>query len=147
MSFSFEELQGEDFIDILPSYQKNTLRALSEQGRSNEEIAQIWLEANGPANNFPFGSERKKNSFYEHVKVEVEEFICNEEKYKEEKKRFADLIKTGKLAAVSSMAIAIANVVGASATLIVPVIVLILDTASKMGINAWCSFRSAERSE
>lgn len=147
MSYSFEELEHEDLICILPAYQKNTLRLLRQQGKSNEEIAQIWLEANGPTNTFPFGANNKKNRIYEQVKIEIEGYICNEDKYAEEKGQFLELYKSGKLAAITSMAATIGPVVGSSASFIVPVIVLILDSATKVGIKTWCALRFQERNE
>jgi hypothetical protein len=142
MEHFLQELEKhENIISILPVYQRKTIETLLQQGRSNEEIAEIWLEANGPSNTFPFGTENKKNAFFEKLKIEVEDFICNEEKYIEERKQVIEKCRAGSLVGITSLTAFIAPIIGTAPSLILPVVVLILDTALKMGINAWCSLR------
>lgn len=139
--YSFLE-QSENLLDVLPTYQQQTIKQLLSQGNSNEEVARIWLAANGPSNTFPFGADNQNNSFLESLKKELYEFICNEEKYVEERKKINDQLRVGGLAAITSLASIIGATIGAAAPLILPVIVLLLDAAIKIGINVWCSLKS-----
>ncbi|KAA0956137.1 hypothetical protein FQ085_14940 [Planococcus sp. ANT_H30] len=146
MQYFLEGSEGKiNLINVLPVYQRKIIQELLEQGKSNEEIAEIWLEANGPANTFPFGTENKKNAFFEKLKIEVEDFICNDEKYIEERKQVIEKYKSSELVGVTTLTACIAPVIGTAPSLILPVVVLILDTVLKMGVNAWCALRIEQR--
>lgn len=143
MDTLFQALEGpENIINVLPNYQKQTIETLLQQGKSNEEIAEIWLEANGPSNTFPFGTENNKNSFLEKLKEEIKKFICNDEdEYVEERKQVIEKFKSGRFIGVTSLTAYIAPLIGTTPALILPVVVLILDTCLKIGFNAWCSLQ------
>lgn len=134
-----------DIFDVLPKYQRDTIEALLNQGKSNEEVAEIWLSANGPSNTFPFGAENKKNTFLDKLENELQDFICNEEKYVEERKQVIEKCKAGSLVGITSLTAFIAPIIGTAPSLILPVIVLILNSALKIGVNAWCSYKLEEK--
>ncbi|MGN7857984.1 hypothetical protein ACTOTM_00415 [Bacillus subtilis] len=141
----FQSLENSnDIFDVLPKYQRDTIEILLRQGKSNEEVAEIWLAANGPSNTFPFGAENKKNTFLDKLKKELQDFICNEEKYIEERKQVINKFKSSSLVGITSLTAIIAPIIGTTPTLIIPAIVLILDTAFKIGINAWCNLKTEE---
>lgn len=101
-----------------------------------------WLR---PSNTFPFGTENKNNQFYEKIKIEVEDFICNEEKYIEERKKIKENLNNSRGLVAASLTAVIAPEVGTAPAMLLPVVVLILQTAFKIGINAWCAIRIEDR--
>ncbi|PYZ96632.1 hypothetical protein CR205_13085 [Alteribacter lacisalsi] len=133
--------EQDNLLSALPKYQQDTINTLLEQGKTPEEVSQIWLEANGPSNTFPFGADNKKNPFLENLNNEINDFICSEDKYKNEKKQLIERWKSGEVVVVSFIAVSIATVLGTAPALILPIIVLSLRTAGKIGVNAWCESR------
>ncbi|MED4601595.1 hypothetical protein P9314_12870 [Paenibacillus validus] len=136
-----------NWLDALPAYQNKSIHELLEQGKTYEEVAIIWLTANGSENTYPFGSQNTKSLFFEKLMEEVEKFICREDTYAEEKKQLFTQFKAGDVYVITFISTAIAPIVGASASLIAPAIALILMTVLRMGLNAWCSLRQELKHE
>jgi len=131
-----------DWIDALPNYQRKTINALLEQGKSSEEVAVAWLSANGPTNTFPYGAQKSSGSiFFEKLVEEVEGFICSEDRYIEDRKKLLTGAEATKTYFISTISLAIAPVLHTSAALIAPAVALVLLTISKIGRNAWCAMR------
>lgn len=137
---------SEEWLDTFPLYQKNTLAKLYEQSNNYEEVAQIWLTASLP-NNAPFGSEKKSSIFYEKVLDEIEAFFSDDPKYEEN--RLAILRESGATQTyiVGVISAALAQSFDTTAVFLTPVIVIVLLTIAKMGINAWIAMRKEQRSQ
>lgn len=132
---------GVNWLEELPTYQRNSITGLLNQGKTPEEAAIIWLSANGAAHTYPFGSQTNTSAFYNKLILEVEALLCGEDRYVEERKQFLVQYKAGEVYMVSFLSTLVAPVVGAAAAFIAPAIALILVTVCKLGIHAWCSLR------
>lgn len=145
---SFEELfsgNEAEWIDALPVYQRDIIKALLAQGRSYDEIAIAWLSAGGPTNTFPFGAQGGSQIFYEKFLEEIEKFLCREDCYSEDRKKLMTDAEATKTLAISLISEAIAPVLHASTPYLAPVVTLALITATKLGRNAWCAMRQEQR--
>ncbi len=142
---AFEEIFAGDeteWIDALPAYQRNIINVLISQNKSYDEIAVAWLSASGPINTFPFGGTQGSSKvFFEKLVEEIEEFLCGKDRYIEDRKRLLTGAEATKTVVISSISLAIAPVVHASAPYIAPVVALVLITVTKLGRNAWCAMR------
>ncbi len=135
-----------DWIDALPIYQQKAINALLEQGKSFDDAAIAWLTANGPTNTFPYGTQRSSGSiFFEKLVEEIEEFICGEDHYVEDRKKLLTGAEATKAYFIGTISYAIAPVVHTSAPLIAPPIALVLLIITKIGRNAWCNMRYEKR--
>ncbi|CAD5938003.1 hypothetical protein NO976_01790 [Planktothrix agardhii] len=126
----------QDELEALPKYQQVRVSSTT----SYEDAAKQWLDAM-PENTFPFGAERAKNVFLEKVQDEIEKFLCGDEKYADERKELlssSELLQTTFVSAVSA---AIASTIGAAATYVMPIVVLLFMTMGKITLNAWCQMR------
>jgi hypothetical protein len=136
-------IQGSDtdWLNALPTYQRETIQTLLSQGKKVEEVATIWLSASGASNTVPFGSARGWSLFYEKLLAEVETFMCHDDSYASDKKALLKQADVTVVAVVTSISEAIGHAVGAAAPVIAPAIALSLITISRMGRNAWCAMR------
>lgn len=135
-----------EWMDTLPAYQRNTINTLAAQGKSYEEIATAWLSANGPANTFPFGTEKGHTIFFEKLVDEIEKFLCGvEDHYSEDRKKLLTSGETTKTFFISIISQAIGSVLHTSIPFIAPVVALTLITVTKIGRNAWCSMRQEQK--
>lgn len=79
-------------------------------------------------------------TFWERFKREFHKFICtNDEKYSEVKKELSQHSHKGQLVVVSSIASAIASVLGVAAGVLVPLVALCLLAVLKIGKEAYCA--------
>lgn len=136
---------GDGWIQTLPLYQRTSVEQLLGQGKSPEEVAQLWLSTPGFSNTSPYGSQRFAAVFYDKLLEELEQLICDDPKYAEDRKRILQQAAAAKTVIVASIATVIAPHLGVSAVLIVPSIALILHVTSGMGTNAWCAARKELR--
>ncbi len=136
---------ADDWLEALPSYQRQSVELLLESGKPSDEVARIWLTTTGPSNTFPFGGERFASVFYDKLLEEIERFICDDARYAADRRQLLQHLGAGKAFFVGAMAAAMAPHLGAAAALIAPAIALILQTVSRMGTRAWCSARAQTR--
>lgn len=125
-----------DWVSELKTYQKNSIETLiTEYG---EEVAvEKWLSANGPKDNIPFGGVQSNDSkpFLDKFKTEFKKFICNHPDYEEERKKLnmeSPVVKAIWISVISAA-------LGFAATLLAPVIAVMLSIVGKMGISAYCA--------
>ncbi len=145
---TFEEIftgNETEWIDALPVYQRNIINVLVAQGKLYDEVAIAWLSASGPANTFPFGTQGSSEVFFEKLVEEIEEFLCGKDRYTEDRKKLLTGAEATKTVVISSISLAIAPVVHASAPYIAPVVALVLITVTKLGRNAWCAMRREQK--
>ncbi|SRR6266568_474350 len=135
------------WIQNLPAYQRVSIEELMQQGKSFQEIAEVWISAT-TENTFPFGttsSKIDKGKFLENLVLEVEGFICGNQKYNKERKQLFGEQGVARTYIVSAIAVAVAPSLGVSATFLAPVVALILASFGKITINAWCAARKESR--
>jgi hypothetical protein len=143
MATIIDELFGgepDQWIDALPTYQSEHLRTLKAQGRSLEDIADIWLRGSIQDTGFfgTSGSGGNKNEFLENLRNEVIEFICGGKKYQKERAELFGKEGISCTFFISAISVYIAPYVNAAPTLIAPAIAVILAIIGKISINAWC---------
>lgn len=144
MAQSLDELLSDDptkWIAELPEYQRAPLEQLLGEGQSFEQIAQNWLSA-AAANTYRFSAVNpagKKDAFLDNLRKEIRAFLCGDNKYKKERDGLFGEKGLARTYVVSAMAVAIAPYLNVAATVIAPVVALLLASFGKITINAWCA--------
>ena len=144
MAQSLDELLSDDpkkWITELPEYQRTPLEQLLNDGQSFEQIAQSWLSASA-ANTYRFSAVNpagKKDAFLDNLRKELRAFLCGDNKYKKERDGLFGEKGLARTYVVSAMAVAIAPYLNVAATVIAPVVALLLASIGKITINAWCA--------
>jgi hypothetical protein len=149
MAQSLDELLSDDpkqWIRELPEYQRAPLEQLLKEGQSFEEIAQNWLSASA-ANTYRFSAVNpagKKDAFLDNLRKEIRAFLCGDNKYKKERDGLLGEKGLARTYVVSAMAVAIAPYLNVAATVIAPVVALLLASLGKITINAWCASQKSD---
>lgn len=125
------QVDNEEWLKTLPKYQEIRIKQLVDSTNSYEEAAKQWLNAM-PENTFPFGAEQARNLFIEKVRDEMEKFLSGDEKYADEHKQLLASSEVLQKTLVSSVSAAIAPVIGTAAAYIMPVVVLVFMTMTKI---------------
>lgn len=138
----FENLTLEEWGQSLKPYQFNIILQLV-RNYGEMEAAEKWINAKGPQETATFGDisnslNTGKNYWYS-LRDEFNKLICGHPDYTKEREK---LISTGKiigLGGVSYISTLLSPIVGLSVPILTPAVMLLLHTAGKMGINAYCS--------
>ncbi|MEG4838866.1 hypothetical protein QUB75_15025 [Microcoleus sp. K1-B6] len=125
------QVDKEEWLTTLPKYQQIRIKELVDSTNSYEEAAKQWLNAM-PENTFPFGAEQARNLFIEKVRDEIEKFLSGDEKYADKHKQLVSSSEVLQKTLVSSVSAAIAPVIGTAAVYIMPVVVLVFMTMTKI---------------
>lgn len=126
------QVDNEEWLTTLPRYQQIRIKELVDSTNSYEEAAKQWLNAM-PENTFPFGgAEQARNISLEKVRDEIEKFLSGDEKYADEHKQLLSSSEVLPKTLVSSVSAAIAPVIGTAAAYIMPVVVLVFMTMTKI---------------
>lgn len=135
----------ERWIDMLPSYQRSTIKALLARGLSEEDAAQAWLNPRLTTTIAGYGGGGSNNTYFEAIKNEFRKLTCGDKKYENERTELHLQVKSGEVEVISAISACLEPTVGVSASMILPVVALLLYKAAKIGISAWCAV--AESSE
>jgi hypothetical protein len=144
MSQTLDELLNDEpgkWVTELPEYQRAPLEQLLKEGLSFEQIAQNWLSASA-ANTYRFSAVNpagKRDAFLDNLRKEIRAFLCGNNKYKKERDGLFGEKGLARTYVVSAMAVAIAPYLNVAATVIAPVVALLLASLGKITINAWCA--------
>ena len=144
MAQSLDELLSDDpnkWIVELPEYQRAPLEQLLKEGLTFDQIAQNWLSASA-ANTYLFSAINPagmKDAFLDNLRKEIRAFLCGNNKYKKEREGLFGEKGLARAYVVSAMAVAIAPYLNVAATVIAPVVALLLASFGKITINAWCA--------
>jgi PHD/YefM family antitoxin component YafN of YafNO toxin-antitoxin module len=125
------QVENEEWLTTLPKYQQIRIKQLVDSTNSYEEAAKQWLNAM-PENTFPLGAEQARNLFIEKVRDEIEKFLSGDEKYADEHQQLVSSSEVLQKTLVSSVSAAIAPVIGTAAAYIMPVVVLVFMTMTKI---------------
>lgn len=136
----FPKYELSELLQILKPYQKESIDLLIDN-YGEEEAAKRWLSANGPSVTQKFGGQQQGNAqpFWDSLIFELRLFICSDKKYKKEREQLLSSSRPAALFAVSTISVAIATTLGIAASLIVPVVAVMLGVIGKIGVNAWCA--------
>jgi len=132
------EINITEWLRSIPKYQREIVSDLLEHN-TPEEAASIWLDSS-TQNNSPFSSEGANKKFSEYVFKEIHKLLCGNPIYSEERNELNKILKNSgsKEAIISSISAAIGSQLGLATAFIAPAVVLLLITAGKVTVNAWC---------
>jgi hypothetical protein len=138
MEFKIPDESLENWLSQLKTYQKNSITELL---KSNDELktAEIWVTSTGPKNIVTFGGEPKQKPFWNNLKMEFDQFLCNDSVYIKEKNSLKEESPISQALIVSTISGALGAKLGLAATLLAPAIVLLLYCASKITLKAYCN--------
>lgn len=126
------ELTKDGWFDALPASQTSLIKHMLEAGKSEEEIATLWLERTGPEATAGFGAVGGTKLFFVNVKQEFDAFLCDDTRYKDERQEAIRIWeKEGKVALVSMVSAVIASQVNLALAAIVPVVALLFSLCAK----------------
>lgn len=135
------------WFDGLPIGQSQELKQMLDFGKTEEQVAELFLSSPGADSTSGFGASGPIQNYFLNVKQEFIDFVCGNPKYENERKQVEAIWnKQGKTAVVSMIAAYIAVSVGLTAAAVVPVVALLLSLISKVGVNAFCTTCAAVNS-
>jgi len=137
-------VESETWIDTLPDYQKNIINTLLDKSGNYEDVADAWLTA-APSHTVPFGTEKPKKIFLNKVMDEIELFITDDDKYKNERLSLLKESSVVQSYIVGLISTSLSPVLGVSSPFLAPVIAIILCIITKIGISAWLKTREELR--
>ncbi|MFD2599360.1 hypothetical protein ACFSQ3_10375 [Sphingobacterium corticis] len=134
-----QDISLEDWLSELKAYQKKSIEQLVDEFGEEEAMGK-WLSANGPKDNVPFGGIQTNDSkpFLDKFKTEFKKFVCNHPDYEEEREKLNIESPISKAIWISIISAALGATLGFAATLLAPVVAIMLSIIGKMGINAFC---------
>ena len=137
-----ENLTLDEWYTCLKPYQKNMIEQLVSK-HGEEKAAEEWFIARGPVQTVTFGGTQanaaEATKYWTRLKDEFDKLICGHPDYEKEQKKILTAGKAIGLSSVTALANWLSSVIGMSPSILVPTVVLILHTTSKMGVNAYCS--------
>lgn len=137
-----ENLSLDEWYICLKPYQRNIIsQFVADFGE--EVAAEKWLTARGPIQTATFGGDLSKNddtkTYWSRLRDEFDKLVCGHADYKEERKKILAAGKTIGIGSVTALANWFAPIVCISSPILVPAIILLLHTTSKMGVKAYCA--------
>ncbi|MGJ0502449.1 MAG: hypothetical protein ACR65X_01675 [Methylocystis sp.] len=128
-----------DWISELPPALRRTIEEMLGKGLTFDQIADGWLSASGPDNTFPYGGERANETLFANVRAELYKLICGDPAYEDIRQQARSLIEQHKTQVATVIAGAVGSVLGIAAAALLPVVCLVLASATSVGVNAWCN--------
>ena len=129
---------NQELLESLQEYQKEIIQELLVNNNEDEAI-ELWINANGPINNVNFGGTQEKNQLLKNFKIELCKLLSESPEYEEQVKEIKVYINIGKDAIISGLTLALAPKLGATAIIVVPLVVLAMMSISKVGVKAYCN--------
>lgn len=135
----------EEWIGELKPYQQEIIISFVAQF-GEQDAAKKWLQSNGPSNTIQFGGNPNSDSttFYQQCVNEFNKFICGHPDYKEYRNKIKQEEPIGKGIIITLISGALASNLGFAASLLAPFVALMLFSAGKIGLNAYCSIQKFE---
>ncbi len=131
------------WLESLKPYQRDAIKIMLQNNDGDEEkIAQLWLNSKGPINTVTFGgnpSNIPNKNYFQCLKRELNKFICGDESYETDRKQILGENNCINIAFTTSIASILAPIVGMSAAILTPAIVLLLYVIGKISVNAYCA--------
>ena len=125
---------NQELLESLQEYQKEIIQELLVNN-NEDEVIELWINANGPINNVNFGGTQLLKNF----KIELCKLLSESPEYEEQVKEIKVYINLGKDAIISGLTLALAPKLGVTAIIIVPLVVLAMMSISKVGVKAYCN--------
>lgn len=140
--YIFDHLDADGWFEILPAFQTTMIHELLRTGKTEEEVAEIWLSQIGSNGSIGFGSSAEHKSYFTNFRNEIDAFLCGDERYSRQRAEASTIWeKQGKISFVAVVAGFLATEVGVSAVSLIPVISLLFSFIGKAGVGAYCKTR------
>jgi hypothetical protein len=131
----------DEWLSVLKPYQQKIMHSLIDK-YGEEDAIKRWIKSKGPLNTATFGgvptNDDKKN-YYQCIKQEINYFICGNPKYSKERDNILKGANVISISIASKISQIIAQAVGMSIAVVLPAILLLFHSISKISINAYCS--------
>jgi hypothetical protein len=138
-NLDFGNLGQEGWLDVLPGFQRTAIAELLAAGKTEEEVAELWLSRTGPEVTAGFGTAGNISSYFKNFRTEMDAFICGDTRYATERAQAALIWQQGgRNGLVPLVAGVIATKVGLAAVALIPVVALIFALVAKIGVGAYC---------
>lgn len=143
------ELSNEELLSCLESYQQDLLKeVLKANDNDYLKTVDLWLMAT-PSQTVEFGGNPEKSKsrvFRDKLIEEIEKFVCGtDDTYTEDRKKIAENTDATQQYIIGVLSTAIGAHLGVVGVFIAPIIVIILMSFGKIGLNAWCSLQKEKR--
>lgn len=138
------KLELNEWLDVLEPSQKQIMSALLEE-HTKEDAMRLWLTAEIPQKAMRLSGDKSVKEYFEHFKEEVKKFICEHPDYAQQNAELKELGKVGIPVLVTTISAFLAVQLGVLATVISPVLVIMLFTVGKIGKKAYCSTQITEK--
>jgi hypothetical protein len=125
------------WLDGLKPYQRKDVLELI-QIHGEEIAAEKWLSAYGFSNTIPFGGQSDSKPFFAYFKEEFTKFICGHPDYEEQREKIKSQGEIVSAVTISYISIALSSKIGMTSALLSPAVALLLFTAGKIGLKAYC---------
>lgn len=140
--FDFAHFAQENWIDAIPAAQRGVIQGMLDAGKTEQEIAELWLNRIGPELNVGFGAGASIATYFSNFRDEIDAFVCGDPRYANERGQAAAIWeKQGRNGLVALVAGCIATNIGLAAVALVPIVALFLSLVGKMGVGAYCKTR------
>lgn len=142
INLDFINLDAEGWLEVIPPYERATISDLLKAGKTEEEIAELWLSRAGPEANSGFGGVGNLQTYFSNFQNEIDAFICGDSRYKSDRTKATKILKDqGKEGFTIFISGLIATKIGLAAVAIVPVVALVFSITTKIGAEAYCKTR------
>ena len=129
------QLKTEEWVEVLEPFQQNLLNSILAE-HTEDEALQIWLQVSGPEHTKAFGGNGIKD-YLKNFKAEFNKLILGDEKYSDKIREFNEHTQITKFFVVSFLSSVLAESLGIVSGVVAPLVVLVLGTIGKIGLNAY----------
>ena len=137
MTVEIPNAEMEEWLSAIKPYQRNVILHFLKE-LPPEEAAEKWLGSTGSPNTIPFGGTQDTKPFWNSFKAEFTRFLCDDTAYFNDKKELFAQKKASREVLVGAISAAIGAAVGYSSILLAPAVAILLCTAGKIGVVAYC---------
>ncbi|WP_040364502.1 hypothetical protein [Commensalibacter intestini] len=107
---NLSEFSDEEWLNILPNYQRNLIQNLLSCGLDKQDIIQLWLNQENTSNTAGYGVKNNIGNFYKNFLKEINDLFCNDTKYSQERKHIQEYFSsTGKISFLAGISQYISN--------------------------------------
>lgn len=129
------QLKTEEWIEVLEPFQQDLLNSILAE-HTEDEALEIWLQVSGPDHTKTFGGKGIKD-YLKNFKAEFDKLLLGDKKYSEKIREFNEHTNITKFFVVSFLSSVLSESLGVVSAVIAPLVVLVLGTVGKIGLNAY----------
>ena len=137
---SLFDADPKDWLTELPAHQQKTVAEFLSNGRTYDDIGFDWSSTTTAATSyFSADSPQKNLKVWEHVKIEVKRYICNDDTQKEVTEKAFGENSTARQYIIATISSFLGSHFGMTAVAISPLVVLALASVGRVTLNVWCA--------